>query len=94
MTKIEVFVGKKDYEENLKKAKQQQFNINAIMSEESLQEMVRIGAINKEYVDQGLIKVGDFYRKYFTFEDIFILAKMHNLITVIEEITSIKKKTR
>lgn len=92
MTKMGVFVSKKDYEENLKKAKQQQFNINAIISEESLQELVRIRAINKEHVDQGLIKVGDFYREYFTFDDIFILAKLHNLKTVIDEITDFKTR--
>ena len=65
MTKIGVFVSKKDYEENLKKAKRQQLNINAIISKESLQELVRIRAINKEDVDQGLIKVGGFLQRIF-----------------------------
>lgn len=63
-------------------------NRNAKISKEALEELVRIGAIKKKYVDQGDLKVGDVYSNVFRFPDIYALAEEKNSKIIMTELTS------
>lgn len=63
-------------------------NRNAKISKKALEELVRIGAIKKKYVDRDDIKVGELYSNIFRFPDIYELAEEKNSRIIMTELTS------
>jgi hypothetical protein len=63
-------------------------NRNAKISKKALEELIRIGAIKKNSVDQGDIKVGELYSNIFRFPDIYELAEEKHSVIIMTELTS------
>lgn len=63
-------------------------NKDAKISKKALEELVRIGAIKKEFVNSGYLKAGEFYRNIFRFPDIYELAEEKNSKIILTELTS------
>jgi hypothetical protein len=82
-------LSKELFDKKMCEAKQQELNHKATIGKSSLKELVRIGAISMENVQNELISVGDRYLTHFrSLEEIYILADTNGLDMVIREITT------
>lgn len=77
------------FDKKMCEAKQQEFNHEATIGKASLKELVRIGAVSRENVQNELISVGDRYLHHFrSLEEIYILADNNKLHMILREITT------